>query len=146
MTKEIRRIIFDNSELTHAIESYGSRFGLRFPKGKVVRTRNAGTAEYQGQQMEKFHTELHRDYNVVEQPHSVILTFFEEKTFENKYYDIRADFISGALVAYCVENKILLPKAGKKHLGFSDLNLSLDIEYESESPDKEPSLMFEEDT
>ena len=143
MPSEIRRIIFTNTEATKAILAYGARFDVKFPIGKITRARAAGTNEFQDLHMHKFHSELHTEYNIAEQKNSVIITFFDELTFEHRYFDLRADFITAALIVYCRENQIMIPRNSLKKLGFSDLNMTLDIHYELRLSGSDPLLELE---
>lgn len=144
MPQEIRRIVFSNAEATGAVIRHGEIFNLNFPVGKIVRAKIAGKGEHLPEKAQSFHTELHRDYNIQEQSESIVLSFFDERSFEHKYYELRADFITAALVSFCLDHSIILPRKGKKTLGLTDLNLCLDIDYATSTPEGGAPLSLEE--
>lgn len=131
MATEIRRLIFSHSETTSAIRSYGDAHGMKFPEGRIIRARYAGNAEYEFHSMKQFKAPIQGDYNVKETPKAITLTFFDEKTFEQKFINLTADFVSAALIEYCVTHKIMMPKAAEKKLDLTEFNACLDINLEN---------------
>lgn len=145
MATEIRRLVFSHAESTKALLDFGKKYEVAFPEGKIIRAKFAGTAEYEFHSMKQFKSNLHRDYNVEGRPSSVIITFFDEKTLEHKFFNLTADFVSGALIEYCISNKIMLPKAAKKQLDVTEFNICLDVNYDNETAEsRSSSLTLEE--
>jgi hypothetical protein len=64
-------------------------------------------------------------------PRALTLTFFDEKTLEQKFYNLTSDFVSSALVEYCLTNKIMMPKSAEKRLDVTEFNICLDINMEN---------------
>ena len=137
MATEIRRLIFSHAESTAALTSYGKKVDLKFPQGKIIRARFAGSAEYEFHSMKQVKFPIEGDYNVKDSARAVTLTFFDEKTLEQKYYNVTADFISSALIEYCIANKIMLPKAAEKRLEMTEFNICLDIGMENKTEQTE---------
>lgn len=143
MATEIRRLVFSHAESTKALQDFGEKYKVQFPQGRVIRAKFASIAEYEFHSMKQFQTSLHKDYNVEGQPLSVIVTFFDEKTLEHKFFNLTADFITEALIEYCINNKIMLPKTAKKKLDISEFNICLDINYDNVTPESR-AFTFEE--
>lgn len=146
MATEIRRLIFSHNESTTAIRDYGKENNVQFPDGKIIRARYAGSAEYEFHSMKTVKSSVQNDYNIKESPRAVTLTFFDEKTLEQKYYNLTSDFISSALIEFCIANKIMLPKMAEKRLDLTEFNICLDIGMESFTPDdkEEKRLSFDD--
>jgi len=143
MATEIRRLVFTHSESTKALEAFGKKYDVTFPVGKIIRAKFAGTAEYEFHSMKQFKTSIHNDYNVEGQASSIIVTYFDEKTLEHKFFNLTADFISGALIEYCTANKIMLPKSAKKSLDITEFNICLDVKYDNITTESQPFLYAE---
>lgn len=139
MATEIRRLVFSHAESTRALEVFGKKYDMYFPEGKIIRAKFAGNAEYEFHSMKQFKSSIHRDYNVEGRPSSVIVTYFDEKTLEHKFFNLTADFVSGALIEYCISNKIMLPKGAKKALDVTEFNICLDINYDNETEESKAS-------
>lgn len=139
MATEIRRLVFSHAESTRALEVFGKKYDMSFPEGKIIRAKFAGNAEYEFHSMKQFKSTIHRDYNVEGRPSSVIVTYFDEKTLEHKFFNLTADFVSGALIEYCIANKIMLPKGAKKALDVTEFNICLDINYDNETEESKAS-------
>lgn len=135
MATEIRRLVFSHAESTKALEDFGKKYNIQFPTGKIIRAKFAGTAEYEFHSMKQLKTSIHKDYNVEGKASSVIITYFDDKTFEHKFFNLTADFISGALIEYCIANKIMLPKTSKKSLDITEFNICLDINFDNTTPE-----------
>ena len=127
MAIEIRRLMFTYPEAMSAIHAYGEKNKIDFPAGRIVRAQYAGNAEYEINPLKQIKSELQNDYNIKDNPRSVILTIFSDKTLEQKYLNLTANFISIALIEYCIKHKIMLPKDAEKSLDFSDFSICLDI-------------------
>ncbi|MFA7275786.1 MAG: hypothetical protein WC043_03175 [Pseudobdellovibrionaceae bacterium] len=133
MATEIRRLIFTHSESTSAIRTFGETHGITFPDGRIVRARYAGSAEYEFHSMKTFKPTTQNSYNIKENPRAVTLAFFDESTFEQKFYNLTADFVTAALIEYCIANKIMMPKQAEKKLDFTEFNICLDISLENKT-------------
>ncbi|HAJ90758.1 MAG TPA: hypothetical protein DCM27_07090 [Rhodospirillaceae bacterium] len=131
MAIEIRRLIFNQSEAIEAIKAYGTKNGITFPDGKIVRAKFAGAAEYEINILKQIKSEITADHNVKEDSRAVILTIFSEETLEQKYFNLTSNFISAALIEYCIKHKIMLPKDAEKSLDITDFNICLDISRDS---------------
>lgn len=127
MAIEIRRLIFTHNEAIEAIKTYAAKNGINFPSGKIVRAQFAGNAEYEINSLKQIKSDVAGTYNVKESPRAVILTIFSEETLEQKYFNLTANFISIALIEYCIKHKIMLPKDAEKSLDLTDFNICLDI-------------------
>ncbi|HPQ50749.1 MAG: hypothetical protein KDJ26_02310 [Alphaproteobacteria bacterium] len=144
MATEIRRLIFSHSETTIAIRSYGATMGMKFPEGRIIRARYAGSAEYEFHSMKQFKAPIQGDYNVKETPKAITLTFFDERSFEQKFINLTADFISVALIEYSITNKIMMPKNAEKNLDLTEFNICLDINLENQTESTSSPLRLEE--
>lgn len=127
MAIEIRRLIFNHNEAIEAIKTYGAKNGITFPNGKIVRVKFAGTAEYEINNLKQMKSEVQSAYNVKEDARAAIVTIFSEDTLEQKYFNLTANFISIALIEYCILHKIMLPRDAEKSLDMTDFNICLDI-------------------
>ncbi len=127
MAIEIRRLIFSYPEAMEAIKDYAQKNEIALPAGKIVKTQLAGNAEYEINPLKQIKSSIQSDYNVKDSPRSVILTLFSDETLEQRYLNLTANFISTALIEYCIKHKIILPKDVEKSLDFSDFSICLDI-------------------
>ncbi len=135
MAIEIRRLIFTHSETTAALKRHGAVNGVQFPNGRVIRARFVGGSEFEFHSMKEYKAPIQLDYNVKESERSVILTFFDETTLEQRYFNLTANFISSALIEYCIANQIMLPKQAEKTLDISEFNICLDINHDTGTKD-----------
>ncbi|TVQ82890.1 MAG: hypothetical protein EA357_07955 [Micavibrio sp.] len=119
--------MFHHNELFDAITHYGAELGYNFPGDKIISAKLASKAEYDFHTQKHFKTPLSKEYNINEIKNSVVVTFFDDKTFEHKYYNLPARFISESLIEYCLRTKIPLPKNSKKKLDLTEFNVCLDI-------------------
>lgn len=133
MATEHRRIVFTHPETTAAIRQHGANQGITFPNGKVIRARFAGNAEYEFHSMKLYKSPLQMDYNVQDTSRAITLTFFDDVTFEQKYINVTANFVSAALIEYCVANRIMMPKRAEKVLDLTEFNICMDIKMENET-------------
>ncbi len=127
MAHELRRIVFSHNESTDALINYGKKFNMAFPSGKIIKASFGGNSEYEFHSMKKHENPVQQQYNIEQKPRSVIVTFFDANTLEHKYFNLTADFISSALIEYCIEHKIILPKKARKSLDISEFNIVLDV-------------------
>lgn len=130
MPTELRRIVFTYSEATDAITAYGSNFGMTFPQGKIVKAAFANQKDYRA--------------GNAEEVRPVIVTFFDDKSLEHKYFNLNSDLISQALIEYCFKHNVMLPKAGVKTLELNEFNFILDVSYLN-SKDGSPGPLSLED-
>ena len=133
MPSEIRRMVFFHGELADALRDFGQKYDVEFPNGKVIKASLASKAEYE------LHTQnalpampLAKEYNVKQLSNSIIVTFFDEASFAHKYFNLASDFISAALIHYCIQHKIPIPKAGRKKLDVTEFNICMDIVLDSD--------------
>jgi len=127
MPSEIRRLVFFHNELANALRTHGEEYGVDFPKGKVIKASLAHKTDHELHTQNLSRAPLLKEYNVKSLDNSVVVTFFDDDSFEHKYFNLTSDFISAALIQYCIENKIPLPKAGKKKLDLTEFNVCMDI-------------------
>lgn len=127
MPQEVRRIVFSHIETTEALVNYGKKFSMDFYSGNIIRASFAGNAEYENHPMKQHQSSVQKQYNIEQKPRSVIVTFFDAKTLEHRYFNLTADFISSALIEFCITNHIMLPKHARKSLDISEFNIVLDI-------------------
>lgn len=144
MPEELRRIVFNYAEISEAITHYGAQYKLNFPVGKVVRAKMGSNMEYEINSLKDHPSPFHQDYNVTNRKFAVILTFFDEKTFENKYINVTADFIASALIDYCIRHQIMIPKSGQKMLEITDFNICLEIKFHAGTEHSGPILSLED--
>jgi hypothetical protein len=144
MPKEVRRLVFTHPESTQAVVDYGQKFNMIFPKGRIIRAKFAGDAEFEFHTMRDFKSPVHRTYNVQEKRSAVIITFFDETTFEHKYFNLTADFVSAALVEFCLHHKIMLPKMAAKQLDITEFNICLDVNFENYLVAEPPALKLDD--
>ena len=141
MATEIRRLVFSHAESTKALHDFGKAYNMTFPQGKIIRAVFAGTAEYEFHSMKQFKSSIHQDYNVEGKEKAVIVTFFDEKTLEHKFFNLTADFVSGSLIEFCVRNKIMMPKAAKKAVDVTEFNICLDIQMDNATSESQAGAL-----
>lgn len=127
MPAELRRLVFSHKETTEALLAYGKEENIPFPKGKMIRAKYAGNAEYELHSMKGKQTGVNKNFNVDDQDRAIIVTFFDEETFEHKFFNLTADFISAALIKFCIEQKIMLPRDARKSLDLTEFNVCMDV-------------------
>lgn len=132
MPSEVRRLVFFHSELSDALKRYGEKYNVNFPEGKILKAKLASGAEYELHTQKSQPQELSQQYNVKDIKSSIIVTFFNEATFEHKYFNLTSEFVAAALIQYCLDSKIPLPRNGKKKLDLTEFNACLDIIIEDE--------------
>ncbi len=133
MPSEIRRMVFFHSELADALRDFGKNYDVEFPDGKVIKASLASKAEYElHTQVSQPAMPLAKEYNVKQLSNSIIVTFFDEASFSHKYFNLASDFISSALIHFCIQRKIPIPKAGRKKLDVTEFNICMDIVLDSD--------------
>lgn len=144
MPKEVRRLIFSHAESFQAMSSYGERLDMVFPTGRIIRANFAGLAEFEMHTQKEAMQEIAKKQNIARMESAVIVTFFDESTFEHRQFNLTADFISAALVEYCIEHKIMMPRQAKKILDLTEFNICLDVIFESETIEDSENLSFDD--
>ncbi len=127
MPAELRRLVFSHKETTEALLKYGQQENIPFPKGKMIRAKYAGGAEYELHSMKGKQTGVNKNFNVDGQDRAIIVTFFDEETFEHKFFNLTSDFVSAALIGFCIEHKIMLPRDARKSLDLTEFNVCMDV-------------------
>jgi hypothetical protein len=145
MPIEIRRIVFTHNESTRAIHDYGKKFNMSFPEGKVVKAEISGRTDYEFQTAKQFRTivgknDVQKDNN----NSTIIITFYDEQTMERRFYNLTSQFLTMALVEYCMNNGIILPKNAQKKADMAEMNLCLDVEVDSKTADTPSQLTLED--
>jgi len=139
MPSEIRRLVFYHSEVTEALTNYGKDHGMDFPKGKVISAKlmNETEHDFHTQKFKKLEPtegfDLSDEYNIRKMSVSILVVFFDEETFDHKYFSLSSEFISSALIRYCINNAIPIPRRGKKKLDLTEFNVCLDIVIDSDN-------------
>lgn len=131
MPKEVRRLIFSHAESTEALATYGRRFDMFFPQGRVILTTYAASAENEAPP----HGRAPRPatHNVTGVRRMITVTYFDEVRFEHRHFNLTSDFIAEALIEYCIAARIMIPRHAEKELDVTEFNLCLDISFEKET-------------
>ena len=139
MPFETRRIMFNYDEVHSAIITYGQKYNMNFPEGKLTKVTDANPKEYAFNPMKKFRDGEH------EKSLPLIFSFFMSETGDHKYINLNKDFVQGALVDYCIEHKIMLPKDHYKSIDVIEFHVALDLTDQKPSEAKTSlSLSFDE--
>ena len=117
MPFETRRIMFNYDEVLQALHAFGSKYNMSFPEGKIAKVTDANPKEYAFNPLKKF-----RETEAL----PLIVTFFQEGS-EHKYITLTSEFILGALVEYCLDNKIMLPKSAQKQIEVIEFHIALEV-------------------
>lgn len=130
MPQEIRRLAFSHSETTDALKEYGKRFNVSMPDGRVLHARFASEGEtpQAGEENKK------RNRNI-------IVTFYSKQNFEHKYYNLSEEFVTAALIQYCLANQIMLAKSAKKTLDITEFNVCIDMQMTIGDPGETPEKL-----
>lgn len=127
MPSEVRRLIFSYPEVTEAITAYGKAYNIKFPVGQITRAKFASDGDFEQHTMKDFKSALHRTYNVQQKRRSIILSLFDATTLEHKNFNLTADFVSGAIIEFCLSHKVMIPKDSQKEIEITDFHICLDI-------------------
>jgi hypothetical protein len=117
MPFETRRIMFNYDEILQAILTFGSKYNMSFPEGKIAKITDANPKEYAFNPLKKF-----RDNEAL----PIIISFFQEGA-DHKYVTLTAEFILSALVEYCLDHKIMLPKSAHKEIEVIEFHVALEV-------------------
>ena len=102
MPTEIRRLVFSNAEFYAALDQYLSRTGTNLPTGTI--------AKIQG---DAIHDTLQIDVRCTDKPVGSVT--------------LQARQVGGALISYCITNKIPLPRGFAKSLIITGDNIALEM-------------------
>lgn len=142
MPKEVRRLVFAHQESTDAIMEYAKKVNLSFPKGRIIRAKFADDNPHHSDGRAT-RPDILKSYNVEHKHGSIIITFFDDSTFEHKFYNLSSDIVASALIEFCIQHKILLPKEAVKTVDVTEFNICLDINFNNSANLEESSLSFE---
>ncbi len=139
MPFETRRIIFNYTELKEAVISYGKKYNMAFPNGEIGKVTDSNPKDYSFNPLKKFRdTAQNIDSNF-------IITFILPVTSEHKYINLPNEFMVGALVEYCLDHKIILPRDVLKIVDVIEFGITLEMTNKPhEETEKKLSLSFDE--
>lgn len=145
MPEEVRRIMFNFSEVTKALRDYTQNHDVWLPEGSVARVRRGKKAQHELQTMRGHTEKVQRDHNVSDASDDIMISFFDEVSLEHAYANLSKAFIAAALIEYCISHKILLPKEAQKSIEVEELHVCMDIRFNAASGNEAPILSLEED-
>jgi hypothetical protein len=145
MPNEIRRLLFDFSEATEALQSYAQNHDVWMPAGKISRIRLGTRGKHEFHTMRGHADKVQRDHNVNNPSDDIVISFFDEASLEHSYVNLSKAFVAAALIDFCINNKILLPKEAGKNIDIDELHLCMDIHFNNPSDNASPILSLEED-
>ena len=142
MPKEIRRLSFSHNEAKEALKQYSDRFSVTLPEGKMLHARfeNKNAEESAPQFIEG----VSSTPPAQKRNRTIVVTFFAKPSMEHRYYNLTEEFVTAALIQYCIVNKIMMPKDAKKTLDITDFNLCLDIDFSFATNDTEQQLTLDD--
>lgn len=148
MPKDIRRLVFNNDEVTEALKSYGNSEGVTVPDGRVVKLTLTEKDIETASAASKKHTAFLENFNIGTPKQSAIVTYFNPHNQEskNQYLPTTTEFVTAALIHYCLEHPdIKIPKQGQKSVAKTEFDICLDIFYDVTSgQEPEPDFEFED--
>ncbi len=144
MPHEIRRIVFTNAETAKALNAYNAGRNLKLPKGRIIKTKIASENDSYDPGPERIPVTMQEKYHIRKNKKSVTITFFNEDTFEHLDYHLRADVITAMLIDFCLAEGIIIPSAGEKDLGTTELNIALDIMLDSATKESSAALKLDD--
>jgi len=103
MPTEVRRLVFSNTEFYAALDQYLSRTGASLPLGSIV----------------KIHTDTAHDTVTIDIRHS--------DSAQTDAVNLPARQVGGALIGYCINNEIPLPRGFAKSLIIAGDNIALEM-------------------
>jgi hypothetical protein len=103
MPTEVRRLVFANAEFYAALDQYLSRTGTNLPSGSIV----------------KIHTDMIRD--------TITVDISRGTSAAVEAVTLTARQVGGALIGYCINNQIPLPRGFSKSLIVAGDNIALDM-------------------
>ena len=104
MPTELRRVVFPNQELRQALREYESHGKEAVPDGEIVAV------------------------SILEKPaETVRVTVLDTAQNATFTADFTASYIAAALIRFCIEHKVPIPRNSRKSLRLMGDNLALDI-------------------
>ena len=140
MVKDIRRLIFNYTELSQAVRAYAEEKGLEIPAGKVVKLTISGRDAQAAHQISDKYSSFLKNHDAVREKQSAILTFFDDNASEmqNQYYPTNTDLVCDALVSYCINHPgIVIPRHGLKSITKTEFDICLDVYVEIDGDNNE---------
>lgn len=104
MPTEYRRVVFPNQELRQALVNYAGESGEAFPDGEII---SVAIPEDSGDTIQV-----------------TVLDTARGATFSKNF---RTAHVAAALIKFCIDNKVPIPKNSRKSLRLMGDNLALDI-------------------
>lgn len=146
MPKEIRRILFSFPESTQALKDYAHKHEVSLPEGRIARVRLKKTASHNIHTMHSHAKQILREQNINDTGEDIIITLFNESSLEHDYVNISKAFIAAALIEYCINHKIMLPKEAQKSIELEELHICMDITFSTPSESEGQAILsLEED-
>lgn len=103
MPTEVRRLVFSNTEFYSALDQYLSRTGATLPLGSIVQVR----------------TDTIHD--------AVTIDIRRNGSTQTEAVNLSARQVGGALIGYCINNQIPLPRGFSKSLIITGDNVALEM-------------------
>lgn len=103
MPTEVRRLVFSNTEFYGALDQYLSRTGATLPLGSIVQVR----------------TDTIHD--------AVTIDIRRNGSTQTEAVNLSARQVGGALIGYCINNQIPLPRGFSKSLIITGDNVALEM-------------------
>lgn len=103
MPTEVRRLVFSNAEFYAALDQYLSRTGTSLPSGPIVKIR----------------TDTIHD--------TITIDICRGTGATNEAVTLEARKVGGALISYCIDNRVPLPRGFSKSLIVAGDNIALDM-------------------
>lgn len=110
MPTEVRRLVFSNSEFYAALDQYLSRTGTSLPLGSIVQIRSDSANE------------------------SVAIDIHNNSGSYIEAVNLSVRQVGGALISYCINNEIPLPRGFSKSLIISGDNIALEMTNSARTP------------
>lgn len=104
MQTEIRRLVFSTDELVEALYAYSESSSEKIPEGNVISCKA-----------------------VDDDKTAVALEIENRPTQESYHVNLRHEFVGAALLGYCFDKKIPVPRDSEKSLQISGDNIALAI-------------------
>lgn len=145
MPKEIRRILFDFKEVSQALHEYANNSKANLPSGHIARVRFGRKAKHDLHTIRDKSAKKLSDYNVSDATDNIVINFFDDTTLEHNYSNVSTAFVAAALIEYCINNDIVLPKEAEKSIDIEELHFCLDIHFDNPLNENGPILSLEEE-
>jgi len=132
MPTEVRRLIFTNTESADALRAYGPKFHIEFPGGALIQSRFSNHPDAAKSTPVSDGLKYQQTPRTSTTP--IVVTFFSNN--DHVSLTLTQDFVMAALVDYCLNHKIIMPKGSERHVDVVDLHLCLDLTIQSGDPAK----------